>query len=91
MTTPDSSPEPYWTLTPGADLAIRVWGEECMVHHALSNDTHRLTAWMWPALQRLGRAEPAGLEELCALTQVDAAPVLDAMQQLEHLQLVTRC
>lgn len=62
-----------------------------MVHHALSNDTHRLTAWLSPALQRLGRPQPAGLEELCVLTDAEADPVLDAMQQLEHLQLVTRC
>ena len=78
-------------MTPGADLAIRVWGAECMVHHALSNDTHRLAAWLYPALQRLNRPEPAGLDELSALTEVDAAPLADAMEQLEHLQLVTRC
>lgn len=91
VTSPDALPEPCWTLTPGADLAIRVWEEECVVHHALSNDTHRLAAWLWPALQRLGRPEPAGLDELCALTEVDAAPVADAMEQLERLQLVNRC
>lgn len=91
MTPPDPLPEPCWTLTPGADLAIKVWGEACVVHHALSNDTHVLASWLWPALQRLGRPEPAGLDELCALTEVDAQALADAMRQLEQLQLVTPC
>lgn len=91
VTSPDALPDTRWTLTPGANLAARVWEAECVVHHALSNDTHRLAAWLWPALQRLGRAEPAGLNELSALTEVDAATVEDALGQLEQVQLVTRC
>ncbi|HEY8875970.1 MAG TPA: hypothetical protein VIN03_00315 [Roseateles sp.] len=91
MTTTDSVPTPRWALTYGADLSIRVWGDDCLVHHALSNDTHRLAAWLVPALRRLAEQPPAPIEELAAL--MDAAPetATDALLQLEQLLLVQRC
>lgn len=91
MITPDSASPPHWTLTHGADLAIRVWDEDCVVHHALSNDTHRLAAWLVPALQRLGEQPPAGLDELAALMEVEPATATDTLQQLEQVLLVRRC
>src|SRR5512135_685164 len=33
-----------WRLAVGADPGIRRWHDEYVVHHALSNDTHRLSA-----------------------------------------------
>lgn len=91
MTFTDPVPTPRWTLTYGADLSIRVWDQDCLVHHALSNDTHRLAAWLAPALLRLGEQPPASLVELAALMEADEATTLDAMQQLEQLLLVQRC
>ncbi len=32
-----------WHLAAGADLALHTWQGEYVVHHALSNDTHRLS------------------------------------------------
>jgi hypothetical protein len=87
----ESPPAIHWTLSYGADLAIRVWGDDCVVHHALSNDTHRLAAWLVPALQRLGQQPPATLAELAELMDADAAAATDALQQLEQLLLVQRC
>lgn len=91
MTTTDSAHTPRWMLTQGADLAIRVWDEDCLVHHALSNDTHRLAAWLVPALRRLGEPAPAGLDELAALMGAEPEEAAGALQQLEQLLLVRRC
>jgi hypothetical protein len=91
VTPPETQPATRWTLSYGADLSIRVWGDDCVVHHALSNDTHRLAAWLVPALQRLGQQPPATLTELAALIDADADATTDALQQLEQLLLVQRC
>lgn len=91
MTTTDPVQTPRWALTYGADLSIRVWGDDCLVHHALSNDTHRLAAWLAPALKRLGEEPPALLDELAALMDADEATAADALQQLEQLLLVRQC
>jgi hypothetical protein len=89
--TGDFARSPRWTLTPGADLMIRAWDADCVVHHALSNDTHRIAAWLVPALERLARPAPAGLAELCALLEADEDTVAMALQELERLLLVERC
>ncbi|MCE4538707.1 hypothetical protein LXT12_15755 [Pelomonas sp. P7] len=91
MTRPPSSSPPRWTLTHGADLSIHVWGDDCLVHHALSNDTHRLAAWLVPALRRLGQQPPATLEELATLMEADEDSARDALEQLERLLLVEPC
>lgn len=91
MTTTASATVYRWTLTPGAELAIRVWGDDCLVHHALSNDTHRLAAWLVPALQRLAAAPPPSLDELAMLMGADADSAADALGQLERLLLVQPC
>lgn len=91
MTSPDRAQPPRWTLTYGADLAIRVWDDACLVHHALSNDTHRLSAWLVPALHRLGEQPPAEAEELAELLDVEPDLAVDAMEQLERVLLVRRC
>ncbi|WP_157256191.1 hypothetical protein [Pelomonas sp. Root1217] len=91
MTTTDPVPTPRWALTYGADLSIRVWGDDCLVHHALSNDTHRLAAWLVPALRRLAEQPPAGFDELAALMDADSEMTADVLQQLEQLLLVQRC
>lgn len=92
MKTHESVPTPpRWALTYGADLSIRVWDGDCLVHHALSNDTHRLAAWLVPALERLAQQPPAALDELAALMDADLESAADALQQLERLLLVCRC
>ncbi|MGQ3054039.1 MAG: hypothetical protein ACT6S0_19850 [Roseateles sp.] len=91
MTPADPATLPAWTLTYGADLSIRVWGEDCLVHHALSNDTHRLAAWLVPALERLAAQPPASLDELAALMDADHETAADVLQQLQQLSLVQPC
>jgi hypothetical protein len=89
--TTDSAPTARWALTYGADLSIRVWGDDCLVHHALSNDTHRLAAWLAPALRRMAEQPPALVEELAALMDADPETAADALLQLEQLLLIQRC
>ncbi|CAN5209817.1 hypothetical protein BH11PSE10_BH11PSE10_16540 [soil metagenome] len=80
-----------WMLTYGADLDCRFWGDECVVHHALSNDTHRLAAWAGHLLLALQRgALPAG--ELHALQEdIDPTDIDEALSSLALLDLVSRC
>jgi predicted transcriptional regulator len=91
VTTTAASPTPLWVLTHGADLAIHVWGDDCVVHHALSNDTHRLAAWLAPALKRLAQAPAASLAELADLMGLDSHDAMDTLEQLERLQLIQQC
>lgn len=80
-----------WTVSAGADLAVRQWGDECLVHHALSNDTHRLSAWAAEVLFELadaGPASPAVLAEHLAMAETD----IDlALTTLARLDLVCPC
>ncbi|KQW46530.1 hypothetical protein ASD88_09010 [Pelomonas sp. Root662] len=61
------------------------------MHHALSNDTHRLAAWLVPALERLAEQPPASLDELATLMDADLETAADALQQLQRLSLVQPC
>jgi hypothetical protein len=80
-----------WNMTYGADLACRFWGEECLVHHALSNDTHRLAAWAGRLLMALLGMGVASTEALSEYLDQDAAEVEAALVVLAELDLVSRC
>lgn len=78
--------ESSWTVTSGANLAVRQWGEECLVHHALSNDTHRLSAWAAEVLFELAEAGPTSASTLSrqlAMTQDEVLAVLTTLAQLD--------
>jgi hypothetical protein len=60
----ESPPAIHWTLSYGADLAIRVWGDDCVVHHALSNDTHRLAAELAELMDADAAAATDALQQL---------------------------
>lgn len=82
---------PAWRLTPGANLRWHCWGDECMVHHALSNDSHRLSGWATELLIELSGREQAGREELASACGLDPADVDEAMSALVALDLVSAC
>lgn len=79
----------HWTLTPGADLACHFWGDECVVHHALSNDTHRLAAWAGQLLLSLEEAGATSSEHLAERLERDPDEVEQALAALAQLELVT--
>lgn len=78
-------------MTYGADLSCRFWGDECLVHHALSNDTHRLAAWAGRLLMALTGMEAASTEALAEYLDQDADEVESALAALAELDLVRRC
>lgn len=84
--------EQCWQADETADLAWRHWDGEYVVHHALSNDTHRLSELAGLVLIRL-HAEPlpwtrAALADACDadLDEIDAA-----LRQLSGIDLVRAC
>jgi hypothetical protein len=84
-------PVSSWRVAAGADPVVRPWGDECVVHHGLSNDTHRLLAVAGHALQALasrGQASAAALAEDCG---EDVDEMESILRALEALSLVTEC
>lgn len=77
-----------WRIAPGADPTLRDWGGDFVVHHGLSNDTHRVSARAGSLLLRLssgvGGAEDSG-------AAIDDDEVLATLDALSELGFVTRC
>ena len=74
-----------------ADVAWRTWGDETVVHHALSNDTYRLAEPAGALLQKLvcgGAATPAAL---AAVHGLDPETIESTLRTLIDLNLVVRC
>lgn len=79
-----------WRIAPGVDPALRAWGDEYVVHHALSNDTHRLSARAGQLLLKLACSADAGVCDDGALTLVDEE-TLAVLEALSELGFVTQC
>jgi PqqD family protein of HPr-rel-A system len=80
-----------WCVSADADLAWRNWGGEYVVHHALSNDTHRVTKFagrLLSVLQRSGALDLRSLARECGAESEEIAATLAALAQLD---LVARC
>jgi hypothetical protein len=81
-----------WQADRLADLAWRQWDGEFVVHHALSNDTHRLSELAGVVLIRLNeRPGPWTVEALVADCGADAEDVELALQQLAGIGFVHAC
>ena len=74
-----------WRIAPGASPAVRVWDGEYVVHHALSNDTHRLSEAAGRILLKLVAAG-AGAPDAVSSEEVQAT-----LQALAELGFVTQC
>ena len=80
-----------WQLLPGSEPTIHRWGDEYVVHHALSNDTYRLSLGAGRLLSEMMSAanEPANCGTSASLTcGADAEACLMA---LADLGFVTQC
>ena len=80
-----------WQIAPGAEPAVHRWGDDCVVHHALSNDTFRLSATAGRILTGLmashsRRADGSGHDG--AMQEPEAVNTLSA---LADLGFVTQC
>ncbi|NRF66538.1 HPr-rel-A system PqqD family peptide chaperone [Aquincola sp. S2] len=82
----------HWCLDATAEAAWRRWDGECVVHHALSNDTHRLSELAGELLERLHREAVPWTS--CALADACDADVEDidaTLHGLAEIGLVLRC
>jgi hypothetical protein len=81
----------HWSIPQGADLRWYRWEDEYVIHHGLSNDTHRMSAnagRVIEALQLHGPQEMFSLAERCGLNTQALKPVLAVLADLD---LVARC
>jgi len=80
-----------WQLPATADLVWRNWEGESVVHHSLSNDTHRLSVLageILNALRRFGALDVEALARRCRAESADVAATLDALARVD---LVVKC
>jgi len=82
-----------WRIDPGGRVAIHHWGDEVLVHHLASNDTHRLDPAAGWVLEELASGPPGRLEDLLARAPFETDPedLQQALLTLESLGFVQRC
>ena len=92
-TSPDARHIDASRLAVAADAqpAWRVWGDQLVIHHALSNDTHRLAQPAGMLLQLLVREGPQSPQSLARLSELSADEFASAMDALIDLDLVVWC
>jgi hypothetical protein len=83
----------HWRIDPTAEPAWRRWDGEIVVHHALSNDTYRLSDLAGDVLLRLldDAARRWTLDELVEACDIEADDLALLLQQLASLALVEAC
>ena len=80
-----------WSLPPKAELAWRGWKGELVVHHALSNDTHRFAEPAGSILRQLGQYGPQDQFALATMCGADEADCDEVLAALASMNLVVRC
>lgn len=77
-----------WRIADQSGVAWRHWDDEYVFHHALSNDTHRLSAAAGAVLVHLlrgGEMEEAALACACGLDREDLEAILPALAKIDFL------
>jgi hypothetical protein len=80
-----------WQISRSAAPEVRRWGNEYVVHHALSNDTYRMSASAGMILAELISADMSqggSKDSTCATQGVDTE---DALSALADLAFITQC
>ncbi len=78
----------YWRIADHAEPVWRYWDGEYVFHHALSNDTHRLSDEAGTVLLRLieaGELEQHALSEACELHEEDVDIILSALAKIDFV------
>jgi len=78
----------FWRIADQSGLAWRHWDGEYVFHHALSNDTHRLSQAAGVVLLQLlksGETEQAALAERCELDNEDLDVILSALTKIDFV------
>ena len=82
----ETSANRLWCVPQHASLTWRKWGDEYVFHHALSNDTHRLSelsGQLVVYLATAGEHAAADLASLIGLNEVDAQNILEELAGLD--------
>lgn len=77
-----------WRIADYADLVWRHWDGEYVFHHALANDTHRLSDAAGRVLLQLARAGENDAENLalaCGLPVPDVEQILSELAKLDFV------
>jgi hypothetical protein len=80
-----------WQIVRIAAPAVRKWGDEYVVHHALSNDTYRLSATAGRLLSDMILMQSDHAEGSRFACSAEDAETLDCLSALAELGLVTEC
>ena len=78
----------HWHVAPRAELAWRRWGDEYVIHHFHSNDTHRLALLPGQIVEHLalhGESTAQALAEQFLLDDDDAVDLLNQLEKLDFL------
>lgn len=73
-----------WRVDPDARLRLRYWGEECVVYHGASGNTHRLAQPVGELLELL-QMEQATAEEISERINLDREDVDHALREMLRL------
>jgi hypothetical protein len=82
---------PHFRLSPLASLSIRRWGDECVVHHVLSNDTHRVSDAAGRILEALGTAPRLAVQDFVECCALEVSTVEQALVTLSDLDFLIPC
>lgn len=83
-----AAPPRFWRIADHADLAWRHWEGEYVFHHALANDTHRLSAAAGELLLRLievGEVEESSLAEALAIPRETLDVILSSLAKIDFV------
>ncbi len=83
-----SAPLRCWRPADQADLLWRCWDGEYVFHHALSNDTHRLSEVAGIVLVYLiehGETEAPALALACGVDEDDLEIILSALAKIDFV------
>lgn len=75
-----------WRLVDYAEPIWRSWDGEYVIHHALSNDTHRLSDAAGEVLAQMAQAgelTASSLAERCDLSESELDTILSVLAQLD--------
>ena len=78
----------HWRILDHAGPIWRYWDGEYVVHHAVSNDTHRLSGAAGQVLEQLagfGEIDATRLSENCGLSEAELEEILSVLAQLEFV------
>lgn len=77
-----------WRLQPDARLQLRYWGDECVLFHGASGDTHRLPQPVGELLEALQSGPGARVDDLSERIDLDARDVERSLRDLQRLGIV---